>query len=54
MSDRAFQEGKLAAARGLPASAVPYKEDDEEHGWWITGHEHASESDDDGETDPDG
>ena len=47
MADRAFEEGKLAASQGVPATANPYDDEADERGSWEAGHEYASEHDDD-------
>jgi len=44
-----FEEGKLAASQGKPASSNPYPEDSEEHVLWAEGYDYNAGSDEDGE-----
>jgi hypothetical protein len=44
-----FEEGKLAASQGKPASANPYPPDSDDHEDWAEGHDYVSGSDDDDE-----
>ncbi len=42
-----FEEGKLAAQQGKPASANPYPPDSDDYEDWAEGHDYVSGSDDD-------
>ena len=44
-----FEEGKLAASQGQPASSNPYPKELGEHDLWEQGYEYAAGSDDEGE-----
>jgi hypothetical protein len=44
-----FEEGKLAASQGEPASSNPYPKDSGERDLWEEGYEYVAESDDEGE-----
>jgi hypothetical protein len=44
-----FEEGKLAAQQGKPASANPYPPDSDDHEDWSEGYDYVSGSDEDDE-----
>ncbi len=49
MTSDPFEEGKLAASQGEPASSNPYPEDSEDHALWAEGYEYFIGSNEDGE-----
>ncbi len=46
-----FEEGKVAAQQGKPASANPYPPDSDDHEDWAEGYDYVSGSDDDDDMD---
>jgi len=47
-----FEEGKVAAQQGKPASANPYPPDSDDHEDWAEGYDYVSGSDDDDDDEP--